>query len=335
MMMTLRKHIFGAVAVAALLTGALTASRPAFAEEPAVEPGVFKLAIQPWLGYGMWYIAKEKGFFKANGLEDVELVNFVEYKDMGAAIASGQVNGDNESIQQLLVKVQAGIPLKGILLMDASTKADAILVKGDSIKTPADLKGKQVAFEKGATSDLLLNYILQKNGMTIEDISELPMPAANAGTAIISGTVAAAVTYEPYISTALAADKSIKVLSEAGEAPGLISDMLTIPEDVLKNKPGQVRALLKSWDQALDFYRTHTEEGRAIIAKGVGAEPSELATAFDGVSYYSVAESQEALNGVFKSQTYPSILKAAVAAKMIEKDVPYESAVDASVSAAK
>ena len=126
--MTIRKHIVGAVAVAALLAGALTMPRAAFAEDPAVEPGVFKLAIQPWLGYGMWYIAKEKGFFKANGLEDVELVNFVEDKDMGAAIASGQVDGDNESIQQLLVKVQAGIPLKGVLLMDASTKADAILV---------------------------------------------------------------------------------------------------------------------------------------------------------------------------------------------------------------
>ncbi len=326
-MLNIRNSIIGVAALATVVAGSLSFSRPALSQDIPVEPGVFKLAIQPWLGYGMWYIAKEKGFFKANGLEDVELINFVEDKDMGAAIAAGQVDGDNESIQQLLVKVQAGIPLRGVLLMDASTKADAILVK-DDIKSVADLKGKQVAFEKGATSDLLLNYILQKNGMSIDDINELPMPAANAGTAIISGTVAAAVTYEPYISTALAADKSIKALAEAGEAPGLISDMLTIPEDVLKSKPGQVRALLKSWDQALNFYRTNTEEGRAIIAKGVGAEPSELATAFDGVIYYSVSESQAALTGVFKTETYPSILKAAIAAKMIEKEIPYENTVD-------
>ncbi|MER9876377.1 ABC transporter substrate-binding protein [Mesorhizobium sp. M0195] len=169
----------------------------------------------------MWYIAQEKGFFKANGLEGVELTNFVEDKDMGAAVAAGQVDGDNESIQQLLAKVQAGIPIKGVLLLDASTKADAILVNSD-IKTVADLKGKQVAFERGSTSDLLLNYVLQKNGMTIDDVNVLPMPAASAGTAIISGTVPAAVTYEPYISAAVAADKNIKVLAEAGEAPGLI-----------------------------------------------------------------------------------------------------------------
>ncbi len=328
------RYLLRAVAGLALAASVSSMVRPAQAQDLPVEPGVFKLAISPWLGYGMWYIAQEKGFFKANGLEGVELINFVEDKDMGAAVAAGQLDGDNESIQQLLAKVQAGIPIKGVLLLDASTKADAILVNKD-INTVADLKGKQVAFEKGSTSDLLLNYILQKNGMTIDDVSALPMPAASAGTAIISGTVPAAVTYEPYISAAVAADKTIKVLSEAGEAPGLISDVLAIPEDVLKNKPGQVQAVLKSWDQALEFYRAHTEEGRAIIAKGVGAEPADLVTAFDGVSYYSVAESQDAFNGKFKSDTYPGILKAATAAKLIEKEIPYEQAIDAGVAHAK
>lgn len=319
---------------AAALLAVATAAQPTMAQDLPVEPGVFKLAISPWLGYGMWYVAQEKGFFKANGLEGVELTNFVEDKDMGAAIAAGQVNGGNESIQQLLAKVQAGLPVKGVLLLDASTKADAILVNSE-IKTVADLKGKQVAFERGSTSDLLLNYILQKNGMTIDDVNVLPMPAASAGTAIISGTVPAAVTYEPYISAAVAADKTIKVLAEAGEAPGLISDVLSIPDETLKTKPGQVQAMLKSWDQALEYYRAHTEEGRAIIAKGVGAEPADLATAFDGVSYYSVAESQAALNGVFKSDTYPGIVKAALAAKLIEKEIPYEAAIDASVAHSK
>ncbi|MCV3205143.1 ABC transporter substrate-binding protein [Mesorhizobium sp. YC-39] len=323
----IRNSFVGAAALLAIAT----AAQPAMAQDLPVEPGVFKLAISPWLGYGMWYVAQEKGFFKANGLEGVELTNFVEDKDMGAAIAAGQVNGGNESIQQLLAKVQAGLPVKGVLLLDASTKADAILVNSE-IKTVADLKGKQVAFERGSTSDLLLNYILQKNGMTIDDVNVLPMPAASAGTAIISGTVPAAVTYEPYISAAVAADKTIKVLAEAGEAPGLISDVLSIPDETLKTKPGQVQAMLKSWDQALEYYRAHTEEGRAIIAKGVGAEPADLATAFDGVSYYSVAESQAALNGVFKSDTYPGIVKAALAAKLIEKDIPYEAAIDASVA---
>lgn len=331
---SIRKYLVGATAALALLAAAGASVRTAGAQDLPVEPGVFKLAVSPWLGYGMWYIAQEKGFFKANGLEGVDLINFVEDKDMGAAVAAGQLDGDNESIQQLLAKVQAGIPIKGVILLDASTKADAILVNAE-IKSVNDLKGKQVAFEKGSTSDLLLNYVLEKNGMTIDDVSALPMPAANAGTAIISGTVPAAVTYEPYISAAVQADKTIKVLAEAGEAPGLISDVLAIPDDVLKSKPGQVQAILKSWDQALDYYRSHTEEGRAIIAKGVGAQPADLVTAFDGVTYYSIKESQEALNGQFKTETYPGIVKAAKAAKLVNQDIPYEKAIDATVAHGK
>ena len=28
-----------------------------------------KVGINPWIGYGPWYIAKEKGFDKANGVD--------------------------------------------------------------------------------------------------------------------------------------------------------------------------------------------------------------------------------------------------------------------------
>src|SRR5258708_14796300 len=52
-------------------------------------------------------------------------------------------------------------------------------------------------------------------------------------------------------------------------------------------------ALLKAWDAALADYRKDTAGGRAIISQAVGAKPEELATAFDGVVYYSLARSEE------------------------------------------
>ena len=58
-------------------------------------------------------------------------------------------------------------------------KADAILA-GAAITDVASLKGKTVAYEEGATSDLLLNYALQQNGMTLQDVQAAicrpPMP---------------------------------------------------------------------------------------------------------------------------------------------------------------
>ena len=80
-----------------------------------------------------------------------------------------------------------------------------------------------------------------------------------------------AVTYEPYLTVAMAQNKDVKLLFTAGEDPGLISDVLVVRDDVIKSRPGQVLALIKSWDAALKAYNADTPEGRAIIAKAVGS----------------------------------------------------------------
>ena len=95
------------------------------------------------------------------------------------------------------------------------------------------------------------------------------------------------------------------MIFSAGENPGLISDVFVVREEFLAEKPGQVVALLKAWDAALADYRADTDGGRAIIAEAVGAKPEELATAFDGVVYYSLAENKTELAGRLHHQGDP------------------------------
>lgn len=293
------------------------------------EPGTFKIGIEPWLGYGQWHVAASKDLFSKAGLEKVELVNFSEDKDINAALASGQLDAANIATHTAMGMVAAGLPVKIVSLLDFSLKADAILA-GSDIKSVADLKGKNIAFEEGTTSDILLNYALSSNGMTINDIVRVPMPAADAGTALIAGRVPVAVTYEPYISTALNQDKNIKLLFEAGKDPGLVSDVLVVREEVLKQKPGQVLAMIKAWDAALADYKVKTEEDRAIISKAVGASPDDLKSAFDGVQYYSSAEAAKAFAGDFKTKTFVDVLKAAKNAGLVTQDVSADSIIDTS-----
>ena len=99
----------------------------------------------------------------------------------------------------------AGLPIKIVALLDVSKTADAIISDG-TVTDIKGLKGKQVAYEEGTTSDILLNYALGQNGMTIADIQKVPMPAADAGAALIAGKVPVAVTYEPYLTLADAAE---------------------------------------------------------------------------------------------------------------------------------
>ncbi len=291
------------------------------------EAGSFKIGIEPWLGYGQWHVAAANGLFKASGLSDVQIVNFTEDKDLNAALASGQLDAANIATHTAMGMVAAGLPVKIVLLLDVSMTADA-MIAGKDITSIKDLKGKQVAFEEGTTSDILLKYALAKNGMSIADVQPVPMPAADAGSALIAGRVPVAVTYEPYLTVAKAQNKDVKLLFTAGEDPGLISDVLVVRDDVIKSRPGQVLAMIKSWDAALKAYNADTPAGRAIISKAVGSSVEDLNTAFDGVRYYSLEENKKALTGDFSTKTFADVEAAAKNAKLLQADVTPEQMID-------
>jgi NitT/TauT family transport system substrate-binding protein len=283
--------------LSALVLLASSAAPAIAAPAKADAPVKVRIGTQPWIGYGPWWIAKEKGLFEKYGL-DAELTDFVEDKEVNAAFASGNMEAANIATHTAIKLFSVGVDLKLVLLEDVSTSADAIIA-GEDIKSIADLKGKQVAYEEGTTSDLLLNYALMQNKMTLDDIVAVPMPASDAGTALMTGKVPAAVTYEPYISEALKENTKLKALYKAEERPGLISDVLVISGKFAKDKPEAAKALLKVWGEALDLYNKDKKGGQEIIAKAVGSEPEDLTTAFDGVKFLDLAANQKDLNGDF------------------------------------
>jgi NitT/TauT family transport system substrate-binding protein len=304
-------------------------AKAAFAQSIPTTPeeGAIKMAIEPWLGYGQWHIAAKKGLFKNAGLADVEVVNFNTDADLNAALAAGQVQCGNIATHTAMAFAAAGLPIKIIALLDVSMTADAMITDG-SITSVADLKGKQVAFEEGTTSHILLNYALSQNGMTLNDVEKVPMPASDAGSALIAGKVPVAVTYEPYLTLAMQQNNKVKMLYSAGENPGLISDVFVVREDFLAEKPGQVLALLKAWDASLADYNADNAGGRVIISEAVGAKPEELATAFDGVKYFSVADNKTQLTGDFVKKVVPEVKKAATEAGLLSKDVDLAKLID-------
>ena len=325
---TRRKMILAAGAAAMMAAqGAAASAQTAIPTKP--EAGTFKLGVEPWLGYGQWYVAQSKDLYKKAGLSDVQIVNFTEDKDIDAALASGQLDGASIATHTAMGMLAAGLPIKVVQVLDVSIKADAIMA-GKDVTSIKDLKGKQVAFEEGTTSDILLKYALDKNGMSIADVQPVPMPAADAGSALIAGRVPVAVTYEPYLTTAMNQDKNVKLLFTAGEDPGLISDVFVVREDVIKSKPGQVLAMIRAWNGGLEAYKADVPGGRAVISKAVGSSVDDLNTAFDGVRYYSLADNKTALTGEFSTKTFADVEAAAKKAKLLTADVTPQQMIDPS-----
>jgi NitT/TauT family transport system substrate-binding protein len=325
-MKSTRRALLAMVGVA-LVAGACGSSSSGGSGSAKVEKGTFQMGIEPWLGYGGWSVASEKGYYKDNGV-DVKITSFTTDDEINAALVAGKLDGANVATHTALRLKAEGTPITIITVLDQSNEADAILAKtGTKI---ADLKGKKVAFEKGTTSDLLLNAALKANGMSIADVDAQNIPAADVGAALVSGKVDVGVTYEPYITAVLKDNADYGIVYAAKEIPGIISDVFVVRDEVVKSKPGQITALLKSLGKAIEFYGTNATDAQAIIDKSVGADAGSQADAYKGVKFYGTADAKALLAGDYVSKTAPAVLQAAKDAGIITKDVDPKAMIDAS-----
>ncbi len=257
-----------------------------------------KLGVQPWLGYGPWWIAAEQGFFADHGL-DVEVIDFTWDQDMNAAMASGRLDVEAVATNTMIAMINQGVDAQAFLLLDASFQADAIIAH-NNIKSIEDLKGREVAYEPGSTSDLLLNYALSEAGMSIDDIKPVPIAAADVGVTLIAGQVDVAVTYEPYISAALKGRDDYGVLYTAAERPGLISDVMIAQREYIAEHPEVIAALALAWNDSITYLRENPDEGGQIIADAVGSPIEEFQVAFEGVQVFDLAENAVQFSGEFQ-----------------------------------
>jgi NitT/TauT family transport system substrate-binding protein len=315
-------------AVVASATIAVGTAAQSASPLPPPEPGTFRMGIEPWLGYGPWWVAQEKDLFAANGV-DASITNFDTDDAINAALVSGQLDGANIATHTALRLASSGTPITIVLVLDQSNAADAILA-GPDIPDVASLKGQRVAYEEGTTSDILLRYALAQNGMTIDDIEKVPTPAAQAGVAAVAGQVPVAVTYEPYLTAAMAENPEYKLIYTAAEKPGLIGDVFVVRNDYLATHPGQVGALIRAWGDAVDVYNSDTAGAQGIIEKAVGADPGSLATAFAGVDIYDLQQAKDLMTGGDYGATLSEVRQIATDAGIISEPVDEAALLDTS-----
>lgn len=269
----LRKFIMPAV-----LAAMLAASAPA-------DAGSIKLGHSTWVGYGPFYIARDKGFFKEEGV-DVELVIMEDTPMKMGALMAGQLDLVASTVDEFPIYMKPGIGVRYVLGVDNSKGGDGIVATKD-ITSIEGLKGKKVAFEQGSVSQFFLNALLKDAGLSQSDIEHVNMAATDAGVAFAAGQVDAAVTWEPALSQGAKAENGHILLTSA-DKPGLITDVVAATDATLKEKGDDVKAFVRAWYRALDFIKSNPDEANALMAQGVGGwlnDPKVFAETLTGIEY--------------------------------------------------
>jgi len=241
--------------------------------EPANKPSqTLRIGLNPWIGNGIYYVAKEKGLFDAEKI-NVELEKFDD-----SAIGRQLLNTDKIDVLPLtpetaVILANAGIKTKIIGISDSSQGADGIIASKD-IQDISDLKGKNVAFEIGSPSHFFISYLLNQKGLTTNDLSVINETAPDAGATFVAGKVDAAVTWEPWLSKA--SERQGGHLLVSSKAMSVFPDYLIFREEFVKNHPQDIRGLLRAFFAARTYILDNQDEAVKIIAKNFNITEQEV-----------------------------------------------------------
>ncbi|MFH1234699.1 MAG: ABC transporter substrate-binding protein, partial [Candidatus Diapherotrites archaeon] len=134
--------------------------------------------------------------------------------------------------------------------------------------------------------------LLKQEGLTSKDIEPVLLDPDKAATAFLAGEVDAAVTYEPWLSTARNASNG-HVLIDSKEAPGLIVDIVVANNDFIKENPEATRAFVKSWFEALDYIEQNPDESEKIMADAFDLGLEEFREMHSGLKRPDLQEHKE------------------------------------------
>ncbi len=116
------------------------------------------------------FVAQENGYFAEAGLE-VELIAPADPNDPPKLVAAGKADLAVSYQPQLHIQVAEGLPLVRIATLVA-TPLNTLLVLADGpVQSIADLEGRTVGYSVGGFEDALLGAMLQRHGLSVDDVT--------------------------------------------------------------------------------------------------------------------------------------------------------------------
>ena len=283
----------------------------------AVMPGLsraetVKIAHSTWVGYGPLYIAREKGIFKKNGV-DVDLIVMEDPKERFPTLMADKIQMIASTVDTALLYLKKPNDFQYVVAIDDSNGGDGIVAIKD-IKTIADLKGRKVAVNEGSVSEFYLNVLLAKAGLKEADLNTVNMTAGDAGGAFVAKRVDAAVTWEPWLSKGKATDFG-HLLVDSSTTPGLITDVIIVKTSWANAHQKDIAGVVRSWNEAVAYYRSNPDEAIVIMAKGVGGwlkDPKEFKATLPGIKFYGADDNKAFFGTKAKPGPLATTVKSAI-----------------------
>jgi sulfonate transport system substrate-binding protein len=152
----------------------------------------------------------------------------IEWREFSAAAPlleaanAGAIDAGTVGDAPFIFAVASGIKVKAVAAVRASPAGLAVLVRKEApFKSFKDLIGKRIATGRGSIGHQLILAELEKEGLTTNDVQIVFLLPADAGPALLQGSVDAWATWDPYVAQ-LELLKGARIIADGiGITPGL------------------------------------------------------------------------------------------------------------------
>jgi aliphatic sulfonates family ABC transporter substrate-binding protein len=236
------------------------------------------------IDYEPLIIAQEKGFFRDEGLK-VEALVVSGGIQSAEALATGSADmgamGDAPAVTLMSKNMGAKMVARY-----GDGEGQHRLVGWTDISSVSDLQGKKVGVQFGSSSQGALLRLLEANGMSDDDVTQVPLSPADMPNAVKTHQVDAIIGSEPWpnnVENANGAD-----VHEIANSSGLGSTyplVLMVTQKLASEKPEAITAALRAMDRAIEYMESDHDDAIALCAGKIGISAKDEEKCLTTVNY--------------------------------------------------
>ena len=222
-------------------------------------------------------VAYARGFFREEGI-DAEIIRIAT--NIGIVAVTTKEIGYTTAVGAGLRSAVRGLPLKVVTYFNG--RPLHVLVAKPELKSLADLRRKVIGFAGyGDSTEFMLRAILRQSNMDLErDVQAFQVSGSGQRLqALLSGKLDAAIVPPPFNFEA--ESKGFVRLMAAADVFETSVSGLALHNDTLKEKPGQVKRMLRALLKAQNFMRANKVESVRVIADWLKLEPGIAQSSYD------------------------------------------------------
>lgn len=199
-----------------------------------------------------------------------------------------------------------------VMVIDINTLGVLYMVSGnDNITDIRDLQGKTIYLTgKGTTPDYVLRYVLEENGLTLDDVTlEYKSEATEVAAVLSADETAIGLLPQPFVTATLVKNENLDIIFDMNvewnklqgeEGSMMVTGVTVVRKEFLEQNEGAVKLFLDDHKQSAEYVNNNVEEAASLVVKTgiIEKEPiAKKAIPNCNITYIDKEEMKTALSG--------------------------------------